>query len=79
MQHDPETIINDLTELNVGSPVVHIEHGIARYLGLQILQTDEVTTEFLTLEYANNAKLYVPISADSLISRYTGVDLILLF
>lgn len=69
---DPEAIIRDLTELSIGAPVVHIEHGIGRYLGLQTLRAENVETEFLTLEYANNAKLYVPIASLHLISRYTG-------
>lgn len=73
-KQDPEAIINDLTELHIGAPVVHIEHGVGKYLGLQVLKTDGAETEFLTLEYANKAKLYVPISSLHLISRYTGID-----
>lgn len=71
---DPENIIRDLAELNIGSPVVHIQHGIGRYLGLQTLRTDNIETEFLTLEYADSTKLYVPVSSLHLISRYTGAD-----
>lgn len=71
---DPEAIVRDLTELHVGAPVVHIDHGIGRYLGLQTLTTDGQNAEFLVLEYADSVKLYVPVSALNLISRYTGVD-----
>lgn len=71
---DPESIVRDLTELSIGAPVVHIEHGIGRYLGLQTLKADNIETEFLTLEYADNAKLYVPVASIHLISRYTGAD-----
>ena len=71
---DPENIVRDLAELKPGAPVVHIDHGIGSYLGLQTIETDNVATEFLTIAYANNAKLYVPISSLHLISRYTGVE-----
>lgn len=69
---DPDTIIRDLTDLSGGAPVVHEQHGVGRYLGLQTLTLGGLTTEFLTLEYAGGDKLYVPVSALHLISRYTG-------
>ncbi len=69
---DPEAIIRDLGDLNPGAPVVHEEHGVGRYLGLQKLDVGENQTEFLTLEYANGDKLYVPVAALHRISRYTG-------
>jgi len=71
---DPEQIIKNLTELHVGEPVVHIEHGIGRYLGLQSLDIDGHSNEFLALEYADASKLYVPVTALHLISRYSGAD-----
>ncbi|MCP4043914.1 MAG: transcription-repair coupling factor, partial [Gammaproteobacteria bacterium] len=71
---DAETVIRNLTELTVGSPVVHEDHGVGRYHGLQTLTAGEVTMEYLTLEYAGSDKLYVPVSSLHLISRYTGVD-----
>lgn len=73
-QVDPQHIIRDLIELRPDSPVVHLEHGIGRYLGLQTISTDGVDAEFLAIEYANNAKLYVPIGSLHLVSRYTGTD-----
>jgi transcription-repair coupling factor (superfamily II helicase) len=69
---DPENIIRDLIELRIGAPVVHIEHGVGRYLGLQTITSEGIAAEFLVIEYANNAKLYVPIASLHLISRYTG-------
>ncbi len=69
-----ENIFNNLNELTIGSPVVHQEHGVGRYLGLQTLDRGGVTTEFLTLEYANNDKLYVPVSSLQLIGRYSGAS-----
>lgn len=69
-----EKIVNNLNELTVGSPVVHQEHGVGRYLGLQVLKFGDIDAEFLTLEYANEDKLYVPVSALDVIGRYTGVN-----
>ncbi|MEW6983391.1 transcription-repair coupling factor [Colwelliaceae bacterium 6471] len=69
-----DAIFKNLAELSIGQPVVHIEHGIGRYLGLQTLETGGITTEFLVLSYANDAKLYVPVASLHLISRYSGTD-----
>ena len=69
-----DLVVKNLTELKTGAPVVHIDHGVGRYCGLQSLEVDEQTVEFLTLEYANDAKLYVPVSSLHLISRYSGSD-----
>lgn len=66
--------LRDLTELKVGSPVVHEQHGIARYQGLVHLDLGEGEMEFLELHYAGNAKLYVPVSQLHVISRYSGAD-----
>ncbi|RCW75579.1 transcription-repair coupling factor [Pseudorhodoferax soli] len=71
---DVEALIKDLAELNVGDPVVHAAHGIGRYLGLVNLDLGQGSTEFLHLEYADKAALYVPVSQLHLISRYTGVS-----
>ncbi len=69
-----EAMIRDLAELRVGDPVVHVEHGIGRYLGLETLDLGEGPAEFLHLQYANDAKLYVPVAQLHLISRYSGAD-----
>ncbi|MBT8102130.1 MAG: transcription-repair coupling factor [Gammaproteobacteria bacterium] len=71
---DPETIIRQLNDLEPGSPVVHEEYGVGRYLGLITLETGGITAEFLHLEYADGDKLYVPVHALDLISRYTGAS-----
>ena len=73
-ERDSDAIVRNLTELTEGAPVVHEEHGVGRYLGLQTLQVGGMTTEFLALEYANGDKLYVPVSSLHLISRYTGAS-----
>lgn len=69
-----DTIIRNLAELSVGQPVVHLQHGIGRYQGLQVLDAAGVSAEFVTIEYAGGSKLYVPVSSLHLISRYTGAD-----
>lgn len=71
---DPAAAINNLAELTIGAPVVHIEYGVGRYQGLTMLTVGEQVGEFVTVEYANNDKLYVPVSSLHLISRYSGVD-----
>ena len=73
-QTDVANMIHSLDELKIGSPVVHIEHGIAKYRGLQIIQTGTVDAEYLTLEYNGGDKVYVPIASLHLISRYSGPD-----
>ncbi len=73
-ERDPSLIIRDLNDLRIGSPVVHEEHGVGRYRGLQKLDVGDFPTEFLTLEYAGGDKLYVPVASLHLISRYTGAD-----
>ena len=70
----PEGMLRDLSEVKVGDPVVHETHGIGRYLGLLSMDLGEGSTEFLTLEYANADKLYVPVSSLHLISRYSGAS-----
>jgi len=71
-QRDTDSIVKNLAELTLNSPVVHEDYGVGRYMGLQILKIGELDTEFLTLIYANDDKLYVPVSSLHLISRYTG-------
>ena len=71
---DPESIIRQLNDLQPGSPVVHEEYGVGRYLGLVTLDVGDITAEFLHLEYADSDKLYVPVHALELISRYTGAS-----
>jgi transcription-repair coupling factor (superfamily II helicase) len=72
--HDPENIIRDLTELKIGAPIVHINHGVGKYIGLQLIDTAGYEAEYLTIEYLGGDKLYVPVSALHLIARYTGRD-----
>jgi transcription-repair coupling factor (superfamily II helicase) len=69
-----ENVIKNLTELREGSPVVHIDHGVGRYQGLVTLEIEGQAQEFLLLQYAEEAKLYVPVASLHLIARYTGSD-----
>ncbi len=64
----------DLSELVEGIPVVHLEHGIGKYLGLEMLAIDGIEEEYLTLEYAEESRLYVPVASLALISRYSAND-----
>ena len=67
-----EGMLRDLAEVKPGDPVVHSQHGIARYLGLVTLDLGEGAMEFLHLGYEGGDKLYVPVSQLHVISRYTG-------
>ncbi|HXS04545.1 MAG TPA: transcription-repair coupling factor [Rhodanobacter sp.] len=69
---DPEAIIRDLTELTLGAPIVHVDHGVGRYQGLLSMDVGGMDGEFLTIEYAKGDKLYVPVSQLGLVSRYSG-------
>ena len=69
-----DTLIRDLAELKIGDPVVHLVHGIGRYAGLETINTGCGMEEFLRLDYAKDAKLFVPVAQLQMISRYTGSD-----
>ena len=73
-QSNTDFIVKSLTELRINDSVVHIDHGVGRYRGLQTITTDGQATEFLALEYANESKLYVPVASLHLISRYSGAE-----
>ncbi|HLB56542.1 MAG TPA: transcription-repair coupling factor [Coxiellaceae bacterium] len=69
---DPDSIIRSLAELQIGAPVVHIDHGVGKYCGLEKITTDNIESEYVTLEYADHDRVYVPIHALHVISRYTA-------
>ncbi len=68
-----EDVISNLTDLHPGAPVVHIDHGIGRYRGLEKLDYDG-EAEYLVIEYAGGDKLFVPVASLHLVSRYTGAS-----
>lgn len=69
-----EFLVRSLTELSIGAPVVHVDYGVGRYAGLVTLDIDDETHEFLQLNYADDAKVYVPVTNLHLISRFSGGD-----
>ena len=69
---NPDTLVRNLAELKIGQPVVHLAHGVGRYGGLVTLDTGGIKAEYLLLNYANESKLYVPVTSLHLISRYVG-------
>ncbi len=71
-ERDPAKILKELSDLRIGAPVVHESYGVGRYAGLQTMDVAGYTGEFLVLEYADGDKLYVPVQALHLVSRYTG-------
>ncbi len=71
---DPEAILRDLTELEIGAPIVHVDHGVGRYLGLIALEVGGMPGEFLAIEYARGDRLYVPVAQLALVSRYAGAS-----
>jgi len=69
-----EGMLRDLSELKVGDPVVHEQHGIGRFQGLSTLNVEEGQAEFLLLEYEGGDKLYVPVAQLGVIGRYSGAQ-----
>ena len=69
-----DSIVGNLTELSIGAPVVHEEHGVGRYRGLLTLTVNGIEAEFISLEYDQGDKLYVPVAALDRVSRFVGVD-----
>lgn len=67
-----DALIRNLAELKEGQPIVHLDHGVGRYLGLETIDAAGIATEFVTIIYANDAKLYVPVSSLHMLSRYSG-------
>lgn len=70
---NPEDIINNLTDLHLDSPIVHIDHGVGRYRGLKTMDYDG-EAEYLEIEYLGGDKLFVPVSSLHLVSRYSGAS-----
>jgi transcription-repair coupling factor (superfamily II helicase) len=66
--------VSDFRDLGVGDYVVHVEHGIAQYQGLKEIAQDGLSVEFMILEFAEGAKLYVPLTRLDLIQKYRSTD-----
>jgi transcription-repair coupling factor (superfamily II helicase) len=66
--------VSDFRDLTIGDYVVHVEHGIAQYQGLKEIVQDGFAVEFMILEFAEQAKLYVPLTRLDLIQKYRSTD-----
>jgi transcription-repair coupling factor (superfamily II helicase) len=66
--------VSDFRDLTVGDYVVHVEHGIARYMGLKEIEQDGIKVEFMVLEFAEQSRLYVPLTRLDLIQKYRSTD-----
>jgi transcription-repair coupling factor (superfamily II helicase) len=66
--------VSDFRDLTVGDYVVHVEHGIARYMGLKEIEQEGIRVEFMVLEFAEQARLYVPLTRLDLIQKYRSTD-----
>ena len=71
---DPNLVIRNLFEIDIGTPVVHIDHGVGIYRGLTSLAIENIENEFVTLEYAKGDLLRIPVTSLHLVTRYVGVD-----
>ncbi len=66
--------VSDFCDLGIGDYVVHVEHGIAQYQGLKEIEQDGLSVEFMVLEFAEQARLYVPLTRLDLIQKYRSTD-----
>jgi transcription-repair coupling factor (superfamily II helicase) len=71
---DPDLLIRSLSEIQVDTPVVHVNFGVGRYQGMECIESHGILSEFLVLAYAGGDKIYVPVTSLNFISRYTGSD-----
>jgi transcription-repair coupling factor (superfamily II helicase) len=71
-ERDPAVILKELTDLRIGTPVVHEDYGVGRYQGLKVMDVGGEPGEFLVIDYADGDKLYVPVHALDRVNRYSG-------
>jgi transcription-repair coupling factor (superfamily II helicase) len=76
-QHEIATdlIVRDLSELKINDPIVHIDHGVGHYRGLETINMGNDINEFVAVEYQGGAKLFIPVTNLGVLSRYAGGDL----
>ena len=67
-------LVSDFSELQVGDAVVHVDHGVGIYRGLQRLQVGDACSDCLLIEYAGNDKLYVPVDRIKVVQKYIGTE-----
>ncbi|MGA7292152.1 MAG: transcription-repair coupling factor [Terriglobales bacterium] len=66
--------LSDFRDLQVGDYVVHVEHGIGQYQGLKEINQGDGAAEFMVLEYAEGARLYVPLTRLDLVQKYRSAE-----
>ncbi len=69
-----KTAFLDFSDLNTDDLVVHIAHGIGRYRGLEKLTIENITSDFMVIEYKDGDKLYLPVDRMDMVQKYLGVD-----
>lgn len=74
LSHIRADVFSSLQELKPGDPVVHEDHGVGRYLGLTTIDSDGLQADFLHIEYAGDASIYVPVEELDRLHRYTGEE-----
>ena len=67
-----DNYINDISTIEIDSPIVHDEYGVGRYKGLINMDIEGIRTELIKLEYANEDTLYIPVTSINLIKKYSG-------
>lgn len=68
------TKIKNINNLNIGDYVVHLVHGIGRYIGLKTLSKNGLKKDYLTIEYKNEDRLYIPVEKIELISKFSSKE-----
>ncbi|MFW6080388.1 MAG: transcription-repair coupling factor [Desulfosalsimonas sp.] len=69
-----QSAILDFAELNSGDLVVHVDHGIGKYLGLEKITIEGITSDFLVLEYRGGDRLFLPVDRMDMVQKYMGAD-----
>ncbi len=66
--------LKNYNELNIGDYVVHIDHGIGKYIGIQTLEVNGIHKDYMHIVYKGNDKLYVPVEHIDQVQKYVGSD-----
>jgi transcription-repair coupling factor (superfamily II helicase) len=69
-----KTDLFDFAELNVGDLIVHIDHGIGIYQGMEKIRIEGITNDFIIIEYQDQDKLYIPVDRLDMVQKYIGID-----
>ncbi|AVK64410.1 transcription-repair coupling factor [Lactobacillus sp. CBA3606] len=66
--------LKSYTDLKPGDYVVHVNHGIGQYVGMQTLEVDGVHQDYITIAYQNNAKIFIPVTQLNLVQKYVSSE-----